>query len=602
MGFTAAEGFVDLTVGNVAGFGRDMAAAQRRLDKLGRGLGAATRTARNFLIGLGAGVGLAAAAAGREEQSFARLKAVVTATGAAAGFSAEQLRDQANALQEVTTFGNESIMGVQALVATFKGIKGDEFQRVTEIALDLAQVLQTDAKTGALQLGKALEDPLRGVTALRRAGISFNAVEMEQIRLMQESGQLMEAQRLVLRALEGQVGGTARAMGETATGQLVQFKNAIADALEVVGELFLPELAKLATMIKDMLPAIERFVRAHGPLIVTLTTAAAALAAVVFVGGKLGLTVVSLISVVNKLGGVAGVLKGLGGAFVNFASVASVALVGVAAFILGKSIGEALDEKWDISGWVATQRPWFDAYVELWAKTWQHIGSLAVRAGKASIGQVRGLFDLLSAIRSASRRRKQQEEQGVDPEKAEQMYHAQVVTAWARFAEQSMGRAEAVLAPVAAFQADVAETLQRAGEQEAFARKLLGEGGPDKPVIDLFLAKLGKNAEALKTAYERFRAWLTGQVELAEEATFVPETTVGGGGGGGGGGGDKDRTGGVGFVGLQEMSKKLSMLGVGKQDVAKQQLEEQRRGTVLLHAAVEELRLQRTGEPPPITH
>ena len=60
---------------------------------------------------------------------------------------------------------------------------------------------------GATQLGKALEDPIVGLGALRRVGVSFTDAQKEMIKVLTMTGRKAEAQRIILDALDQQVGG-----------------------------------------------------------------------------------------------------------------------------------------------------------------------------------------------------------------------------------------------------------------------------------------------------------------------------------------------------------------------------------------------------------
>ena len=170
-----------------------------------------------------------------QEQAEARLAGVIRATGMAAGQSAAEMQNFASSLQGVTTFGDEAIIGMQAVLATFREIKGDVFDRTTEIALDLSATLGQDLRSSAIMLGKALQDPIVGLTAMSRAGITFTDTQKDMIRAMQEAGDMAGAQTLILDELEMQMGGVARTVADTATGAMKQLSNALGDMRERTG-------------------------------------------------------------------------------------------------------------------------------------------------------------------------------------------------------------------------------------------------------------------------------------------------------------------------------------------------------------------------------
>jgi len=107
------------------------------------------------------------------------------------------------------------IMATQAKLLTFKelaktaGELGGAFNRATQITIDMAAAGFGTATDNAVQLGKALNDPIKGISALSRSGITFTEQEKDKIRTLVESNKILEAQDMILKAIETQVGGTA---------------------------------------------------------------------------------------------------------------------------------------------------------------------------------------------------------------------------------------------------------------------------------------------------------------------------------------------------------------------------------------------------------
>jgi hypothetical protein len=191
------------------------------------------------------GVGIAAAgglAAGvlykvienteRQDAAMAQLNATLKSTGGASGKFAEELAKTAASLQQVTTYGDESIIEMQSLLLTFKNIKGDNFDRTTKSVLNMATAMKTDLKSAAIQLGKALNDPDKQLTALSRSGVTFTDGQKEQIKAMVEAGDVASAQTLILKELESQFGGSAEAAASTMGGALKQLSNNWGDLFE----------------------------------------------------------------------------------------------------------------------------------------------------------------------------------------------------------------------------------------------------------------------------------------------------------------------------------------------------------------------------------
>lgn len=151
----------------------------------------------------------------------------------------------------------EVIKATQAKLLTFKELAntadftGGAFDRATKAAIDLAAAGFGSAETNAVQLGKALQDPIKGISALRRAGITFTEAEKEKIAAMVESGEILKAQNLVLSAIETQVGGTAAATATASEKMKLAFDN----LKESVGAALLPSFQNLSQIL---LPLIEK--------------------------------------------------------------------------------------------------------------------------------------------------------------------------------------------------------------------------------------------------------------------------------------------------------------------------------------------------------
>ncbi len=163
----------------------------------------------------------------------AQLEAAIRSTGGAAGRTVEQLQSMAAKLQQVSTYSDDAVQGAQAVLLTFKKINGDTFDAATKSVVDLATRMGGDLNSAALQVGKALESPAEGLTALRRSGVSFTDAQADVIKKLVETNQLAEAQRLILAELSTEFGGSAVAARNTLGGALTAVKNAFGDLFEV---------------------------------------------------------------------------------------------------------------------------------------------------------------------------------------------------------------------------------------------------------------------------------------------------------------------------------------------------------------------------------
>ncbi|WP_444925291.1 phage tail length tape measure family protein [Microbulbifer sp. TRSA002] len=175
--------------------------------------------------------------AGEEmERGQLKIEALLKATGSASGRTAEQLDEQARSVARATLASVTGIREAQGILLTFKGVQGPVFDDAIRLSQDMAAVMGGDAKNAALQLGKALEEPSTGITALKRAGVSFTAAEKEQIKTLEQSGRVAEAQRMILLKLEQQVGGAGAAEAGGLTGATDSLAQSWQEFLEGLSE------------------------------------------------------------------------------------------------------------------------------------------------------------------------------------------------------------------------------------------------------------------------------------------------------------------------------------------------------------------------------
>lgn len=174
-------------------------------------------------------------ATARQEAALRQLEQGWKTTGGAVGLSVAEIQRHAEDLQKQTIFGDEQIVEAQSQLITFTNVAEEQFARATEAALDLSTRMGTDLKSSVIQIGKVLNDPAAQLSALARSGIQFNDQQTEMIRSLQESGDLIGAQSIVLEELERQFGGSARAARDTFGGAIEGLQNAFGDLFEGSG-------------------------------------------------------------------------------------------------------------------------------------------------------------------------------------------------------------------------------------------------------------------------------------------------------------------------------------------------------------------------------
>jgi hypothetical protein len=165
--------------------------------------------------------------------------------------------------QEMRIAVDENVVkNVQAQLLSFKklsvsaGDVGGVFERTTKAAFDMAVVLKKDAGSQAIALGKALEDPVRGLVALRRGGTIFTEEQHKVIKALVDSNDLLGAQTLILDELESQYGGAAEASANWSDRLTLAFKN----IKESIGESLTPAFERFAKfLIEQVIPPVTRF-------------------------------------------------------------------------------------------------------------------------------------------------------------------------------------------------------------------------------------------------------------------------------------------------------------------------------------------------------
>ena len=232
--------------------------------KLRRGVGRAAPFAAVGLAALALQARQGVRGVMEDEAALANLENTLTATGNAAQITSKDFFAYANELQAVTGTSAAQITQGAALLGTFKNVRNetgkgnDVFRRATDAALDLSAKGFGSLESSNKMLGKALNDPIKGITALSRAGVTFTDQQREQIKQMTESGNLLGAQKIILGEVETQVGGAAKAFGETTAGQLERGKRAWEELQKALALALLPAVTAIASGMSRLSGFLQR--------------------------------------------------------------------------------------------------------------------------------------------------------------------------------------------------------------------------------------------------------------------------------------------------------------------------------------------------------
>jgi hypothetical protein len=252
-GLTQGSNEVQGFGGKVADFGKKAAVA----------FAAAAVAATAFAVKFGKDAIVAGEAAATANARIEQINKSMGLFGESTAQVSESLIKYAEQTARLTGVDTNSIKATQAKLLTFKelaataGELGGNFERTTKAAIDLGAAGFGTAEMNAVALGKALNDPIKGISALTRNGITFTESEKERIKVLVESNKVGEAQNMILQAIETQVGGTAEATANATDRMKVGFTQ----VQERIGLALLPVLDKFtAFMIDKLFPAFEEYV------------------------------------------------------------------------------------------------------------------------------------------------------------------------------------------------------------------------------------------------------------------------------------------------------------------------------------------------------
>jgi hypothetical protein len=381
---------------------------KKAVDEADGRLGKFGGTAKKFGIAAAAGFAVAGAAAivvGKQliaageaaSTSNARIKEIADSMGLfgdQAGAVTDRLVKLAEATARNTGVDQNAIKLTQAKLLTFgelaktAGEVGGAFDRATQAAVDLAAAGFGEASGNAVQLGKALQDPIKGMTALNKSGVTFTETEKARIETLVASNKLGDAQAMILEAIEKQVGGTAAATANASDKMKVVFSqlqeqlggallpiferftsflvDSVFPTLRTLGDRFIPPIAaalgKVGDYISNVLVPIFRdrlipFIQRLGEIISTYVVP---IIRDLFVKSFEGLSRIFDIVVekirenrdnIEKYGKA---LQDIGRFIVNYIAPVLVKTLGFAFSIVSKAIGPALDAFFAFMGVLGT--------------------------------------------------------------------------------------------------------------------------------------------------------------------------------------------------------------------------------------------------------
>lgn len=195
----------------------------------------------------------------------AQTRAAIKSTGDAAHVTAKHVDELGLSLSNLSGVNDEVIRQGENVLLAFTKIqnfagKGNQiFDEATKATVDFAVRSGRSVQAAAVAVGRALQDPAKAAGSLRRAYVVLTEAEKQQIAAAVKSGDVLAAQRDIIRDLEKRYGGAAAAAGKTLPGALNILKERFRD-LAAQG------IAKIA-------PAVTTAARGLASFVIHLTEA-----------------------------------------------------------------------------------------------------------------------------------------------------------------------------------------------------------------------------------------------------------------------------------------------------------------------------------------
>ena len=202
-------------------------------------------------------IGEASTAFAENREASGQLAATLKSTHNAMALTTEALEAQSKALAKHSMYEDDAIVRTQALLGTFTNIKGEIFTNAMPAIVDISAKLKQDLSSSAIQVGKALQDPIAGISALHRVGVNFSEGQKAVIKSLVETGQIAKAQQLIIQELNTEFAGSAEATRNAAT-PFERMKHDIRPIIEEIGGVIVKVQEKIMPIFEAGMGFIEK--------------------------------------------------------------------------------------------------------------------------------------------------------------------------------------------------------------------------------------------------------------------------------------------------------------------------------------------------------
>jgi hypothetical protein len=218
-------------------------------------------------LGIARALREAVVAANEKQAALAQLEARLQSTKGVIGLTRDELVKLAEAFGANTLAEEKDIIAAENVLLTYTQIGSETFPRALRAALDMSTALGETLTASAERVGRAIGYPTRATAALSQQGFVFTKQQIEQIRVLEESGRMAEAQAIILEELELAYEGAAEAAANTFAGAQEKARQAAGDFLEEIGSQGLSrELAVLSKLLTENAGGTSELSRGLGQL------------------------------------------------------------------------------------------------------------------------------------------------------------------------------------------------------------------------------------------------------------------------------------------------------------------------------------------------
>ena len=193
-------------------------------------------------------------------KAFNILNNTLKVTGATSWTTSEDLVKMSEDIAYSTNYTVGEIQDMQSVLLGFRNITGDTFREASDAITDMATVMGMDLKSAVQTVGKALDDPVKGLDSLRRQGFAFTEEQKKELEILVRNGEQLKAQKIILDELNTTYGGAARSAQSSFDKQkdaIISFKETLGNQLIPVLDVFAEKSATSFSTLTEKIKTID---------------------------------------------------------------------------------------------------------------------------------------------------------------------------------------------------------------------------------------------------------------------------------------------------------------------------------------------------------